>query len=168
MRRCASMWCPRRDARSWRSAEMSIGATTMRSPGPGDASASSGRRSRRPGSARPRVRRIVPQARALVGGRRRTPCSRCARARLIERPPVHRLGGAPGVHVGRHADQHLGAVGGQLAHAPRETASRSRSRSRCGQSACRPPGTAARRSRAGRAGCCAPRTGSTGFTLRYL
>src|SRR5258708_5361826 len=40
VRRCASMWCPCRDARSWRSALMSIGAITIRSPGPGDACAS--------------------------------------------------------------------------------------------------------------------------------
>ena len=108
------MWCPIAVARSWRSAEMSIGATTIRSPGPGDASAS-----RRPSksttwtAARPRVRRVVPQARALVRGDHVRHVLDRARA-IDERPPVHRLGRAPRIHVRRNANEHFGAVRGQL------------------------------------------------------
>ena len=65
-------------------------------------------------AAGPGVRRIVPEARALV--RRDDERHVLERAAAVhERPPVHRLGGAPGIHVRRHANQHLRAVGGELA-----------------------------------------------------
>ena len=65
-------------------------------------------------AARPRVRRIVAQARALVGGDDEGDVLERAAA-VDDRPPVHRLGRAPRIHVGRDADQHLGAVGRELA-----------------------------------------------------
>jgi hypothetical protein len=65
-------------------------------------------------AAGPRVGRIVPQARALVGGN--------DEGRVLERaaavddgPPAHRFGRAPRIHVGRDTNQDLCAVCGQLA-----------------------------------------------------
>ncbi len=55
----------------------------------------------------------MAQARALVRGDDVRDVLDRARA-IDDRPPVHRLGRAPRIHVGRDADQHLGAVGGEL------------------------------------------------------
>ena len=109
------MLCPRRVARSCRSAVMSIGATTIRSPGPGEASREHASVEVHDlAAARPRVRRVVPQARPLI---RRHDVGRVLErpAAVHDRPPVHRLGRAPGIHVRRDAQEHFGAVGGELA-----------------------------------------------------
>ena len=62
---------------------------------------------------RPRVGRVVAQARALVGRDHEGRVLEGAAA-VDDRPPVHGLGGTPGVHVGGDADQDLGAVGREL------------------------------------------------------
>ena len=118
-------------------------------------------------AARPRVRRIVPQAGALVGGDDVSGVLERAAA-VHERPPVHRFGRAPRIHVGGHAHQDFGAVRGQLADALRETASRNRSRSRGGRWAYRPRERAARRSPRDRAGWRGLRTGIHGIHLAIL
>ena len=111
-------------------------------------------------AARPRVRRIVPEARTLVRRHDVRQCSRSpgsgSRSTTSSSVPWHpmdpctprRARGLP--HRWPQADG-----------SPRGTASRSRSRSRSGRWECRQRETAARRTPPDRAGSSGPHTGST-------
>ena len=91
-------------------------------------SARPGRVMPRPASARRSRRSGCRQARSTAGSAAGSrPDWRPRRKRVLdrpaaidERPPVHRLGRAPGIHVSRDPDQHLGAVGRELTDRLRE------------------------------------------------
>ncbi len=65
-------------------------------------------------AAGPGERRVVLEAGGLVGGHHVGDVLHRSAA-VDQRPPVHRRRCPPRIHVGRDPDQHLGAVGGQLA-----------------------------------------------------
>ena len=82
-------------------------------------------------------------------------------AAVDDRPPVHRLGRAPRIHVGRDAHQNFRAVGGELADGFGKEPVVTDGAADAPDLACRPRGTAARHSLPGRAGWREPRKEST-------
>ena len=130
-------------------------------PGPATPRRASARRSRRPGC-RPATSTAGSGAGSPPGSRRRRrPCSRApgSGSRPSTSPSARSRPTGPCTPTRGSAPRRRSRRAGG---APRETASRSRWRSRAARSACRPPGTAARRIRRGRAGWRAPRRESTG------